>query len=519
MLDMGSAGSESGVTLAEVATAIALASDLGLGQPVEHVLRSTVIASRLGETIHVSDAHRTATYWTTLFVTVGCTGQSYELAQLFGDDIELRRGTYRASPSDLGQLAYFLGQAGRGRSLVQRTLLRADLLRTRMRPVEESLVAHARVSAQLAGAAGLGDDVVEALEYTFTRWDGKGLPSGVAGSEIPMPMRLAALCDTLEVAHREGGLEAAKALAKATSGTWFDPELVAAWAARATELHADLDDVATWESVISAEPSACRALSLEELATALDLVGSYADLKSPWFTGHSAAVSDLAGRAAELAGLPAGEVLRLRQAALLHGLGRSGVPNSIWDKPGPLSSSEWERLRLYPYYTDRVLRRIPGLAHLAAIASSVHERMDGGGYPRGIAGDAIPLLGRYLAAAHRYRVLVADRPHRLRFTEAEAGRVLRRAALAGELDAAAVDAVLAASGQRGQRSPSAPAGLTPREIEVLALAARGLTTKHIAHQLGMAPKTAGNHIERIYTKIDASSRAEATLFAMRNGIV
>ena len=135
MPDMGTARSESGVTLAEVATAIALASDLGLGQPVEHVLRSTIIASRLGEMVQVSDADRTATYWTTLFVTVGCTGQSYELAQLFGDDIELRRGTYRASPSDLGQLAYFLGQAGRGRSLVQRTLLRADLLRTRMRPV------------------------------------------------------------------------------------------------------------------------------------------------------------------------------------------------------------------------------------------------------------------------------------------------------------------------------------------------------------------------------------------------
>jgi HD-GYP domain-containing protein (c-di-GMP phosphodiesterase class II) len=176
-------------------------------------------------------------------------------------------------------------------------------------------------------------------------------------------------------------------------------------------------------------------------------------------------------------------------------------------------------VRLYPYYTDRVLRRIPGLAHLAPIASSVHERMDGGGYPRGIAGDAIPLLGRYLAAAHRYRVLVSDRPHRPRVTDPEAGRALRSAALAGELDATAVDAVLAASGQPGHRSPSAPAGLTPREMEVLALAARGLTTKHIAHVLGMAPKTAGNHIERIYTKIDASSRAEATLFAMRNGIV
>ena len=411
---MGTARSEARVTLAEVATAIALASDLGLGQPVEHVLRSTVIASRLGETLQLSDAERTATYWTTLFVTVGCTGQSYELAQLFGDDIELRRDFYRSSPTDLGQLGFFLGRAGRGRTLVQRTLLRADLLRSRLRPVEQSLIAHARVSAQLAGAAGLGDDVVDALDYTFTRWDGKGLPSGVAGTQIPLPMRLASLSDSVEVAHREGGLQAANALAKATSGTWFDPALVAAWSAHSGELHADLDDAATWESVVNTEPTACRALAVEELSTALELVGSYSDLKSPWFSGHSAAVSDLAGRAAELAGLPAGEVLRLRRAAQLHGLGRNGVPNSIWDKPGPLSSSEWERVRLYPYYTDRVLRRIPGLADLAPIASSVHECMNGGGYPRGIAGDTIPLLGRYLAAAHRFRVLVSDRPHRPR---------------------------------------------------------------------------------------------------------
>lgn len=516
---MGTPSSGSAVTLAEVTSAIALASDLGLGQPVDHVLRSTVIAVRMADAAGLSEAERAATYWTTLFVTVGCTGQSYELAQLFGDDIELRRDLYHVSPSDLGQLAYFLGRAGQGRSLLQRTLLRADLLRTRLRDVEATLTAHARVSAQLAKAAGLGEDVVRSLAFTFTRWDGKGLPRGTAGSDIPLPVRVAALCDTLEVAHREGGLEAAHAMARVTSGTWFDPDLVGAWAARADEFHADLEDAATWDGVVSAESSARRVLLDDELTAALELVACFADLKSPWFSGHSVAVAELARRSAEVAGLPPGEATRLYRAALLHGLGRNGVPNSIWDKAAPLGSSEWERVRLYPYYTDRVLRRIPGLADLAPIASSVHERMDGGGYPRGIAGDTIPLLGRHLAAAHRYRTLVSDRPHRPRVTEEAAGRALRRAAQAGELDPSAVDAVLAAAGHHGRRSPSAPAGLSPREVEVLALAARGWTTKHIAHELGIAPKTVGNHIERIYSKIDVSSRAEAALFAMRTGIV
>jgi DNA-binding NarL/FixJ family response regulator len=92
-------------------------------------------------------------------------------------------------------------------------------------------------------------------------------------------------------------------------------------------------------------------------------------------------------------------------------------------------------------------------------------------------------------------------------------------ARSGELDGMATDAVLTAAGLPSRRKPSAPAGLTSREVEVLMLAARGFTMKAVAGALGIAPKTAGNHIERIYMKVGISTRAEAAMFAMQHGLV
>ena len=176
-------------------------------------------------------------------------------------------------------------------------------------------------------------------------------------------------------------------------------------------------------------------------------------------------------------------------------------------------------MRLHAYYTDRVLHNAGKLALLASIASSAHERSGGTGYPRGIAGATIPLLGRFLEAADCYHAMLEDRPHRPALSRDDAAKELRRGAREGEYDGAAVDAVLSAAGHQVRRKPSAPAGLTPREVEVLVLAARGGTTRAVAHALGIAPKTAGNHIERIYTKIGVNSRAEAAMFAMQHGLL
>ncbi len=124
-----------------------------------------------------------------------------------------------------------------------------------------------------------------------------------------------------------------------------------------------------------------------------------------------------------------------------------------------------------------------------------------------------------IAAADAYQAMREPRPYRPERSAEEAAAELLTEVKAGRLDAEAVEAVLGAAGHRVPRRRGGPAGLTAREVEVLRLAARGLSNKEIAAQLVISPKTVANHVEHIYAKIDASSRAAASLFAMQHGLL
>ena len=217
--------------------------------------------------------------------------------------------------------------------------------------------------------------------------------------------------------------------------------------------------------------------------------------------------------------MSASELRTVRRAGLVHDLGRLGVSNSIWDKRGPLGPGEWERVRLHPHITERMLHQSVALAPLGAIVVQHCERLDGSGYPRGLSGHAISRPARILGAADAYQAMREPRPYRAELSPAQAAADLRAEAKAGRLDADVVEAVLGAAGHRVARRREGPAGLTQREVEVLRLLARGLANKEIAAQLVISPKTVANHIEHIYAKIDASTRARASLFAMQNGLL
>jgi len=213
------------------------------------------------------------------------------------------------------------------------------------------------------------------------------------------------------------------------------------------------------------------------------------------------------------------EARMVRRAALVSGFDRLGVSNSIWDKPGPLGAGEWERVRLHPYLTERMLNNSTALAPLGVIAAHVRERLDGSGYPRGLSATEITRHARVLAAADAYQAMREPRAHRPARTPDDAAAQLRVEVTAGRLDPDAVRAVLAVAGHPVPRRREGPAGLTAREVEVLRLAARGMTNKDIAAVLVISPKTVANHIERIYLKIGASNRAMASLFAMQHGLL
>jgi HD-GYP domain-containing protein (c-di-GMP phosphodiesterase class II) len=229
-------------------------------------------------------------------------------------------------------------------------------------------------------------------------------------------------------------------------------------------------------------------------------------------------VAELARAAAEAIGLPPTEIDAVELAGWLHDLGRVSVSNAIWDKPGPLDPGEWEKVRAHPWFTERVLEGAEPWRSIARLAAADHERMDGGGYPRGAPAPNAGMAARLLAAADVYQALREPRPHRPAHDPERAARIAVEAAAAGRLDRAAVNAVLEAAGHRAVRVPS-PCDLTEREIDVLRLLARGLVDKEIAGTLGISHRTVHHHNESIFGKIGVTTRGAAALFAAENRLV
>ncbi len=510
----------SGVRLADVLGAMSLAVDLGLGQPMGHVAKSCLLAQRLGS-LAGEPERGTGLYHVALLGWVGCIADSYDAAARFGDDIDYRAGVYDIDMRPLPFLGYLVRKVAPDQPAPRRVGQAAALVTTGVRRVQDSLRAHCQVTEQVARRLGLPEQVCTSLRQVFARWDGKGLPPRLAGTDVALPIRLWQLADVAEVHHARGGVAAAVRVVRARRGTQFDPALADLFCAHADALLAALptDQDSTWSDLLSAEPATAAELTEEELDRVLEVVADWADLKSPYFTGHSKAVADLAARAARLCGLDDGQTRLVRRAGLVHDIGRIGVPNSVWDKTTPLTSTELERIRLHSYYTERMLAGTSALALIGEVAGSAHERLDGSGYHRGRSAPDLPATARVLAAAECYRTATEDRPHRPAKSPAVAADALQREAATGRLDSTAVDAVLTSAGRRPPRSPAGPAGLTPRELQVLKLLAGGRTNRQIARTLGVAQKTVGNHVEHIYAKAGISTRAAATLFAMEHGVV
>jgi HD-GYP domain-containing protein (c-di-GMP phosphodiesterase class II) len=505
--------------LAELVAALSLGVDLGFGQPMEHVLRQSIIALQLAERVGLDDEQRSIVYYTALLVNVGCHSDAHEQAKWFGDDIAMKSGKYEYEMKSVAGAVATLKLVGSGNPPLHRFRVGLEFALSGIREINGMIEQHSAIARELATQLGLPDAVQEAVGSSYEQWDGKGWPGELGGNDVPIAARLTQLSEFVEVAHRVGGVEAAKTLANKRAGSQFDPELAALLCLDADAIFSGLDTAHTWDAVIAAEPALTVRLSGDAYDGALTAVADFVDLKSPYTLGHARAVANLSEGAANKLGLAPNEVRTLRRAATVSGLGRLGVSNSIWDKAGPLGAGEWERVRMYPYLTERMLCQSESLAPLGAIAVQHRERLDGSGYPRGLSGGAISHAARILGAVDAYQSMCEPRPYRAELSPERAAAELRNDVKAGRLDGDVVEAVLAVAGHRTAKRREGPAGLTAREIDVLRLLARGMSSKQIASELVISPKTARNHIEHIYAKIGASSRVQASLFAMQHGLI
>jgi HD-GYP domain-containing protein (c-di-GMP phosphodiesterase class II) len=505
--------------LAELLGSLTLAADLVNGFPPEKVLRTAVLAVRLGACAGLSAEVQRDAYFLTLFRFLGCTAFAHEEAHRYGagDDITVRNVMALADISEPAPtLRSIIGRIGRGASWSERARAVVRLL------APEAIVEHAHaqcdVSRELARLVGMSESVIEAIGQVCERHDGKGAPSGVGGAGLLPASKLLHLCDAAEIAQHRHGDEAALALVQRRSGKQLDPALCRAFARHGRELLGGLGG-STWQSFLAAEPMPCPATAEQPVRVALAFA-RFVDIKSVYTLDHSARVAALATRAAALAGLPPDAIDTLGLAAHLHDLGRVSVPTGIWDKPGPLDVHEQERVRLHAYYTERILARGRGWTGAARVAAAAHERLDGEGYHRSLPGSALGSSERLLAAADVLAALLSTRPHRPAHQPAAARDLLRAEASAGRLDSHAVDAVIAAhegTAIAPRRAP-APRGLTERELEVLRLIALGKSNQETAQLLGISPKTVKNHVAHVYDKIGVYSRAGAALFVAEQGL-
>jgi len=507
------------VRLAELLVGLSQAVDAGMGLEPGEAARATLIAMQLADALQVADAPDV--YYTALLQHVGRTAYAHEAAALLGgDEIALKSAALRTDfdrPAEvlLVYLRNLAPHAGLGRRLRA-----AGVAATRAGAITAGYArANCEVAAMTARRLGLGAGVVRSVDAVFERVDGKGAPRRLRRDAIPVPARIAQVAVCAALFDRLGGPDLAVQTIRRRAGTSLDADVAAAFCDRAQAMLAELQAQDVVRAALAAEPGPARAVGEDAIDGVCRAFGDAVDLKSPYHHGHAAGVASLAGAAAERLRLPAGEAAAVARAGHLHDLGRAAVPNGIWERPGPLTSAEWERVRLHAYQSERIMGACGPLAPLAPLAGMHHERLDGSGYHRELRGAAIPIAARVLAAADAFQAMTQARAHRPARSAEEAAAELSQEAGRGRLDADAVAAVRAAAGQAERGRRPRPGGLTDRQVEVLRLVAQGLTNREIGRRLVVSPRTAEHHVQDIYARIGVSTRAGAALYAMEHDLL
>ncbi|MDR7136041.1 HD-GYP domain-containing protein (c-di-GMP phosphodiesterase class II) [Lysobacter niastensis] len=484
----------SSVPLLDVIRSLSFVGDLAMGQPTDHSPRAAWIAGQLARAVGADDATCRQATAVALLRWSGCTANAPEFAQLFGDDVSGRKALLAIQSSGS---SFRSGTRRRGSAFHSLSSI------------------HCEVSGDIAAQLGLDEATQFALRHLFESYDGSGAPDGLSGDRIPAAVFMASLAGDLEIFNRLYGLDQACKLIGQRADVLYPLSLAKPVIANASQWLAALEDDPTLSGPCSLDAAfSGRTTSLEILAHVIDL-------KLPWMTGYSLRVAQLARDAAHQLGLDAPRQQQVYRAALIHGMGRAAVPNMIWDTPGKLAESAWERVRLVPYWTGRAARQIGSLSGEAEVASYAYERTDGSGYYREARAEGIPIEGRILAAAAALAALCVARPWRDAFAQDAAGTLLMAEADAGRYDADVVRALLKTPRPDKARLPVAPVTglLTQRERDVLRWISLGASNKVVAQKLSISPSTVRTHVESVFRKLECSTRAAATLKATQLGLL
>lgn len=514
--------------LVDVLGALAFAADLGSGQPLGHVMRTVRLSMTLADKLGLSRDDRLCAFHVGFLAHAGCTSGTKDFAGIMENEMAAYGELFALDPTNLQDVSQWVS-----RNLPQTALGkdREDLTTAALASMGPIMLEHTRgvceVGHRLAERIGLPHETATAAKFIFEYWDGSG-PYGLREAAIPIASRLVFAALTLDSVTQLHGWREAKAAARQRGGAMLDPAIADAFQSLpspevASKAQGDRDNSEElWQSVLAMEPSpAGFDVSSERLEEVVLTFADFADIKQAATLQHSRNTAKVASDIARRMGMREDEIVTLNQAALIHDLGSVATPVRVLKGQRPATVQEQEMVRLHPYYTERILSRVPGLRDAARIAGMHHELLDGSGSYRGLRGDDLPLASRILAVADRYDEVLSDLgPITGETRNAAADRIEAQAG--DKFDADCLRALRAEIKGLRARTPlrrSRPGGLTSREIDVLRLIARGLTNREMATELTLSERTVGRHIENIYNKLGVSSRAASTLFAMENNLL
>ena len=404
------------VSLAELVGAFSYALDLTEGQPAGHCVRACWIGGHIGRALGLPAEQLHDLYYTLLLKDLGCSSNAARICELYeADDRAFKQGFKTVGTSMAATLHFVFAKTARQSSIGRRAAAVGNILKNGVAIADEMILSRCTRGADIARSLRFSDAVCDGIYSLDEHWDGTGRPAHRRGDAIPLFARIALLAQVADVFHSHAGREAAVAEVRRRSGTWFDPELVAAFeriaerdsfwlALKSPLLDSHLLTLAPVETAVAVDDD-----YLDAIAAAF---GQVIDAKSPYTAGHSTRVAEFASLIGERMGVPEPRRRWLYRAALLHDAGKLGVSNMILDKPGRLDDAEWEVMRSHASHTQEILGRVSVLADIAPIAAAHHERLDGTGYPLGLVDQQIRRETRIITICDFYDALTADRPYR-----------------------------------------------------------------------------------------------------------